>query len=462
MKKNAGFLIIVLLLSIQNGWSQSSVDFGGTITNRTGITQKGELSASQNNGIDLWFSVQGPALDFLVQGAYSYTYDKSADPTLLHLPDVQSLRLRGNIPTDNMGLSRFSFSMGRIPIQDFTKNVVSQMMDGFRLGFNYPNAAISTAFGTSILPNKKSGAIILSKADITDYNETSVLMGSPRVIGLLEAVFPSVLRQRLTLSGVIQEDLRPLFSNRSADLIPEGQTTVEPDVGGVVDTQYVGLGLKGNIVSSLFYDLYFTLGTGRSLSYITPEGSVSGAYEYTPILAAMGGAGVSLYLPKVLSTVANISFVLSTGDEWSERESYTESSVSSSSMLFLPITSKPLSIVFSPSLGNIMAASVSYSIRPFGFLRTSALGQLQTAAKALVFIRYAPGPLSVAVPNPDSTDAYLGSEIDLQISFRPFSDLGFSFAGGIFLPNAAADAPFETTDAAGTKIKLQLTGSFSF
>ena len=462
MKKLTVCAAIALLLFIQNGWTQSSIDFGGTITNRTGITSASELSVSQSNGIDLWFSAQGPRIDFLIQGAYSYTYDQSAEPALQHLPDVKSLRLRGNIPTENMGLSRFNFSLGRFAVQDHTRNVVGQVLDGFSLGFNYPNVEVFTSFGTSILPNKKSGAITLSKADITDYNDAAVLMGSPRVIGLMEAVFPSILRQRLTISGVIQEDLRPLFTDRAADLIPVGQTTVAPAAGGALDTQYVGLGIKGNIVSSLYYNLHFTLGTGRTLSYITPEGSVSGSYEYTPILAGMGGAGFSLYLPKVLSTVANISFVLSTGDEWSERESYNESSTASSSMLFLPVTSKPLSMVFAPSLGNIMAVTASYSVRPLGWLGSAVLGQLQTALKGITFIRFAPGPLSVAVPNPDSTDAYLGSEIDLQISFRPLSDLGFAFSGGIFFPNIAADGPFDAADAEPSEIKMQITGSFSF
>ena len=79
MKKLTVCAAIALLLFIQNGWTQSSIDFGGTITNRTGITSASELSVSQSNGIDLWFSAQGPRIDFLIQGAYSYTYDQSAD-----------------------------------------------------------------------------------------------------------------------------------------------------------------------------------------------------------------------------------------------------------------------------------------------------------------------------------------------------------------------------------------------
>ena len=462
MKRLVLWAVLSLFLTIQLGFSQSSIDFGGTITNNTGITSTNELLVSQSNGIDFWFSTQSALIDFLIQGAYSYAYDQSGEPALQHLPDVQSLRLKGNIPTDNMGMSRFSFSLGRFAVQDHTRNIVGQALDGFSLGFNYPLVAVTASFGTSILPNKKSGAIILSKADIADYGDETVFMGAPRVVGIMEAVFPSVLRQRLTISGVFQEDLRPLFESRSANLITEGQTTVAPASGGTLDTQYVGLGVKGNIVSGLFYDLHFTLGTGRTLSYITPEDSVSGSYEYTQILGMMGGAGLSLYLPKVLSTVAGLNFIMSSGDEWSERASYTEGSTSSSSMLFIPVTAKPLATVFTPSLGNIMAITASYSLKPLGWLGLPIFDQLQTAIKGIMFVRYAAGPLSVAVPNSDSTDAYLGSEIDLQVSFRPFSDLGFSFSGGMFFPNAAAGGPFDTADTAGSQTKMQITASFSF
>ena len=461
MKKYAPFVAVALFVVVQSGWAQS-IDFGGTITNRTSLASASALAFSQNNGVDFWFSTKGPQADFLIRGAYSFTYDASADPTIQHLPDVQSLRLNGNIPTSNMGLSRFTYSLGRFPLQDHTRRVVSQPVDGFKLGFQYPNVSVTTAFGTSILPNKKSGAILLSKADVADYGNELVLMGSPRVVGLLEAVFANVFGQRLTLSGVFQEDLRPLFTDRSAGLIQEGETTVDPSLGGIVDTQHIGLGLKGNIASSLFYDAHFTLGSGRTLSYVTPEGSVSGSYAYIPMLSAMGGAGLNLYLPKFLSSVAGVSFVLSTGDTWAERESYTESGTASSSRLFLPITSKPLAMVFAPSLGNIMAATASYSLRPFGWLGSPALDQLQTALKGIAFIRYAPGPLSVAVPNPDSTDAYLGTELDLQISFRPLSDLGFTVAGGVFFPNTATDAPFDSTEVTGPELKIQATASFSF
>jgi hypothetical protein len=462
MKKLAPFVAIALLIVVQTGWAQSSVDFGGTITNRTSLASASPLSFSQNNGIDFWFSTNGPYADFLMQGAYSFTYDQSADPTIQHLPDVQSLRLNGNVPTNNMGMSRFTYSLGRFPLQDHTRNVLSQAVDGFKMGFQYPNVSVTTAFGTSILPNKKSGAIMLSKADITDYNDEAVLMGSPRVVGLLEVAFPNVFRQRLTLSGVIQEDLRPLLADRSVGLIQEGETEERPSVGGVVDTQHIGLGVKGNIVSTLFYDVHFTVGAGRTLSYITPEGSVAGSYAYIPLLSAMGGAGLNLYLPQFLNSVAGISFVLSTGDTWSERGSYTENSSASTSMLFLPVTSKPLAMVFAPSLGNIMAATASYSLRPFGWLGSPALDQLQIALKGISFIRYAAGPLSVAVPNPDSLDAYLGTELDLQISFRPLSDLGFTFAGGLFFPNTATGAPFDSTEVTSPQMKMQVTASFSF
>jgi len=36
-----------------------------------------------------------------------------------------------------------------------------------------------------------------------------------------------------------------------------------------------------------------------------------------------------------------------------------------------------------------------------------------------------------------SSSAYLGTEADLSVAFRPFSDLAIEASGGVFLPNAA-------------------------
>lgn len=301
--------------------------------------------------------------------------------------------------------------------------------------------------------------MVISKADAADIMDSEVYWGSPRVAGLVEVLFTDLFQQRLTISLGFQEDLRQLFDSRSGSLITPGQETIDAAGGGLVDTQYMGLGLRGNIVGGLFYNTFFTLSTGRTLSYLVDPGAVSGIYEYTPILSGVGGVGVNLYLPKVMASAIELKFVLSTGDSWEDRGSYYEDSKGAAPALFVPITAKPLSFVLAPSLGNIMAAGLSYSLKPLIWM--GGLGEwLQASVKFHSFFRYTDGPVSVSIPNTDSDQPYLGSEAGLAVSFRPFSDLGVSATGGLFFPNDTAGGPYEGSSGATTKVELSATFSF--
>jgi hypothetical protein len=230
-----------------------------------------------------------------------------------------------------------------------------------------------------------------------------------------------------------------------------------------VDTQYIGFGLRGNITGGLFYNSFFTLTTGRTLSYLKEEGAVSGAYEYTPVLSGAGGLGLDFYLPQVLSSAAGLDFVLSTGDTWDDRASFYEDSISESPSLFIPVTAKPLTVVLAPTLGNIMVVGASYSLKPLSFMEGSVFADnVQTAIKFGVIARHKSGPVSVSVPNTDSDKNYLGSEVDISVSFRPFSDLGVSLTGGVFLPNASDGGPYDAPNASGAVTKAEISASFSF
>jgi hypothetical protein len=327
--------------------------------------------------------------------------------------------------------------------------------------------SVKVSVGTSLLPNKNSEPLVISKSDVADLTSDDVFAGSPRAVGLLEVAFNDLFRQELTLSLGFQEDLRHLFENRDDSLVEDGQEILDPAGGGLVDTQYIGLGVRGNITGGLFYNTFFSLSTGRTLSYLTETGAVSGSYEYTPILSGAGGFGLNLYLPKILSSAAGLNFLLSTGDAWDERSSFYEDSITGKPALFVPVTAKPLSFVLAPSLGNIVVVGGSYSLKPFSFLKGVPFGEgLQTAIRFGVFSSYKNGPVSVSVPNTESEKKYLGSEVDLAVSFRPFSDLGVSLTGGIFMPNASADGPYDASSAggsaSGTITKVEISASFSF
>ena len=428
----------VLVLGAALSWSEVTGDLGATIKNSTGVESTGTAGLAQSDRVTAWLKVEGPRTTLLLRGLYSLSVSEGA---FSHLVDVERLSLTTTVPSDGKPLSRFELSLGRRAVEDHTGLVVNQALDGFGLSMSYPVATVSASIGTTFLPNKASFPVVLSRADAADFTNPDVFFGSPRLVGLLEVVFPSVLRQRVTLSLAMQEDLRELLYG-GVDIIAERTSTQDPSRGGLVDTQYESLGIRGNITGGLFYNGFFTLNTGRTLSYVT-EGTAQGSYRYTAILAGAGGLGLTLYAEKVLGSVAGLRFVLSTGDGWAERTSVNEGSLSATPGLFLPVTGRPLSGVFAPTLGNIALVEASYSIRPFAATGSDLLGMLQIGATGLAFIRPVAGPVSVTLPNAASTSAYLGSEIDLSVAFRPFSDLGFDVSGGLFLPNSAAGGPFE-------------------
>ena len=463
MKRHSLICSIILFLAAAGVFAQTATDFGGALSNRTGLELSDKTAFLQSNGLSLWFTAQGETAGFAARGGYTYVYDGKTDPGMKHLPDVQTLNLYGNYPVNILGLSRFRFDLGRFRFYDHSRYVIDQNLDGVRFGFFYPQMFLQASVGTSLLPNKGSNPLVVSKADVADLTDESVFMGSPRVVGLLEAVFTDILKQELTLSAGFQEDLRHLSDKRNESLVAEGREIIEPEAGGLVDTQYLGVGLRGNITGGLFYNTFFTLGTGRTLSYLTETGAVSGSYAYTPILSGAGGVGLNLYLPQVMSSAAELRFLLSTGDGWDARSSFYEDSRTANPALFTPITAKPLSFVLAPSLGNLMVVGASYSLKPLSWLEDFNLSdQLQTSISLLLFSRYKNGPASVSVRNTDSEKAYLGSEVNMAISFRPFSDLGVSLTGGFFVPNASAGGPYDAPGAPGTVTKVELSASFSF
>jgi hypothetical protein len=88
--------------------------------------------------------------------------------------------------------------------------------------------------------------------------------------------------------------------------------------------------------------------------------------------------------------------------------------------------------------------------------------KFQTSIDGLVFFRNTAGSISTGNTNPDSSDGYLGSEVDLTLSFRPFSDLGISLASGLFFPNDDGKKSALLESEESVEIAVRLDVSFSF
>ncbi len=406
------------------------IDFGGSLDNSTEFqTQVDDTLFTQEDRLSAWLNVPiARGFDFFAMGSYTFEY---ANEESNHYLDVDLLKFDGNFATTEEGASNFGFTAGRFVASDFTGYVLRHVMDGGQLRFRLPFANINTAFGYTGLLFKHAADFRISKMDVVESNDDDVFWGPPKIIGVVDATFLDLIgSQSLTLSFVFQEDMR-----NEDDVLEEGEEDFFPAEGGLLDTQYFGAGLTGPIFSSLYYNTFFYLGTGRTLSYLDDEDSGTGfSYQYTGVLSFLFGGGIKFYLREFLNSRITFNFIYASGDE--DSASFIEGNSDDTASTFVPISyDSSIALIFPPQLGNIMLFDISYSLRPFSGSKGSILSNLQTMLKALLFFRPTSGPISEPGLDPASSASYLGTEIDLIINFRPFSDLGTALSLGIFMPN---------------------------
>jgi hypothetical protein len=278
----------------------------------------------------------------------------------------------------------------------------------------------------------------MSRTDSADQSDTGVFFAAPRLIEKIDALVPNFLpRQDLNFTLIWQQDLR----GANALLQPgQQQQFVTGLSGGGISSQYTGIGLSGAIVSTLYYNSFFYLNTGSTLSYVVDSTSGTGfSWEYRPIEAFLAGLGLRYFREDLLSSRLELQAIFSSGD--ADNSSYQEGNTAGASTIFVPISQDTLGLAFQPQWGNLMLIDASYSFKPFSGSPT-AWQNLQLMVKVLSFIRPTTGGISQVGVNPASTDLYLGTEVDAIINFRPLSDLGTALSFGLFMPPGSAAPVF--------------------
>jgi len=432
--KHRTFVLLLVIMLLAGGAGAFALDFGVTVssstevsvTDSTDVAETAKAAAYLNH----WFS---PQLETSVQGSYTYTLDR------LYLFDVDHAYARLRTPVQS-GETPWYFDgqAGRFVFRDFTGNVLASSADGARLNFQLAGTTVKVGAGYFGLLAKENSSIILSRSDLSDSTNGDKFLAPPRAFFLLNISMPQYLgRQSLDFSFVAQKDYRS-----ESDLATDE---------GLLDTQYVGLGVSGPLTSSLYYNSYAYLEGGRMLT------NVGGFYEYHTIGAFLGGLGLRYFVPGARSSVGELSFLFSSGD--SDFGSYYEGNTADHATMFQGITAPGFGVAFSPKLGNLMVLRANYSVKPFSGSGYSAMENFQARLAGFGFFRPTDGVISEAGINPASDAAYLGSEADLILSFRPFSDLGFALSSGIFMPNSGS----ATSDAAfldDVQKKFQFVGRF--
>jgi hypothetical protein len=432
MKQKTIFLIILLSLW---GWALYGFDFGVNIENNSSYSSKEGEGFIQENTAHLWLNL--PMGDFWVlntslMGSFSNDSDK---PTFYG--DIETFSSKGTFPHLENGANLFSLEIGRFFHKEFSGFVFAHRMDGFRMEFGYPSSTLQLAFGYTGLLNKYYTSLVMSKLDALDDLDKDILFAPKRLIGTLSWNIPELFaRQNVNFSILVNEDLRHLFE----DVIKEGKEVYDPSSGGLVDTQYFGIGLDGPLTSALFYNAFFYLGTGRMLTFVPDSQSNTGeAYLYKNILAGMGGVSFRYYLQEFFQSVASMQILYATGD--SDSISYIEGNTSGGSSLFLPISGQTLGTAFQPKTSNLLAVELGYSLKPFSSAKGSILESLQAGAKLTPFFKASKGAMSEGEVDPSAGAGYLGTDVAVYGNLRPFSDLGLGVALGFFLPNGSAFLP---------------------
>ena len=414
-------VVAALALAGVAGLSALDFDYGGFVENAS--TPSVALDAKhpvwamdQKDRVGLWAEMHfNPQLSLTAQGSYAF------ELTLPYLFDVDILRLDWKI------LPSLQASLGRFIFADFSGHVLNHKLDGAQLSLSFPFMVLSAGAGFSGLDLKPYSLILMSRSDVADQSDDSVVLAAPRLIEKLEVLFPNILpRQDLTIAVLAQQDFRS-----SGSLIPSGESQqfVADLSGGRLTSEYVGVGVSGAIISALYYDAFFYLGLGSTLSYVADSASVTGSsYQYEAIQAFLGGIGLRYYNEALLSSRAELRALISSGD--ADNSTYQEGNTAGASTIFVPISQETLGLAFQPQLGNLIILDASYSLKP--------LSVLQLMVKVQSFLRPTTGAISAVGIDPASDALYLGTEADGIANFRPFSDLGFALSLGFFLPNGSA------------------------
>ena len=432
MKKYTLLTILILITTA----GVFGLDFGGNLEDSTLYYHASDSDIYHADTVSFWLRTgvwKDTAL--FAQGSYTYSTDQA------YAFDIDLFKV------ENKSLSFLNYILGRFHTSDFSGYVFNGRLDGASGTLNFPWGQISAQAGyTGLMFN--TSAIEMTLADQQDADGVFDLE-SPRLVGGVEAVLPDIfLMQDITAGLWLQFDLRPKSEVTSAgEVIP--QTT-----GGKLSTQYFGVKVNGSPVLNLYYDAFAFLGTGQTLSWI------NSTYVYKPLISFLGSAGARYYLPELLSSVADVRILYSSGDKDSA-SSFLEGNTDGNGTTFTPVTAKSSALVFNPKAGNLVFIKAGYSLKPFSSMPGDMLNRIQVNLTGVTFFRPTTGQISESGINPASSELYLGSEIDGTVNFRPYSDLGLSLSGGVFMPNNKSGGAFLESQRT-TEFLIRLGLSFSF
>ena len=419
--------IIILLVFITGLLNlASAVDFGLLLDNTTSASTDPNNIFYQEDKASLWLTFDFSDKIFLsITGFYRFDITEP-----YHTYGLDRLEFSADFTIGSQPPFLIGFSLGRFYAQDFSGLILAHPLDGLNLRLRTASMNMDLSFGYTGLIFKGESGLAMS---VTDCNYSPVIpLVPPRLVGMLGFDFPELFAyQTLYLSVAGQLDLH------SEDvLIQPGSAIPDYSRGGRIDTLYTGLGLKGPIFGSFYWSSVFYFEFGRTLSYF------DSAYNYVPIYSYLASLAFDWFVTEFQYSHLRLEVILASGD--GDYTNFIEGNTDEFSTQFIPLTRQSRGLVYALQLSNVIVASLSYGLKLLASSVPSVLNNLQTELIVLTYFRSALSDVSDSGGlNSGSSQYYLGNEIDLVISFRPFVDLGLELALGLFLPNNySAEAAF--------------------
>jgi hypothetical protein len=297
----------------------------------------------------------------------------------------------------------FCIDLGRKFFSVGTGLVVNGRGDGIDLSVKTPWVDISGfGFYTGLI-SKDSNPYGLSDKDLSD--------GAKRAFAGL-SIEKSLLNQTGYVFFVLQKD----YAKQDAGIKSR------------YDSQYYGIGAKGDLNFGLDYYAEGVYETGSDYAAIDNKKSDVSAFAFT--------AGLNWYpdLPRKPSFTLQYGFA--TGDSDRTGATAATGNQSGTDKGFIAFGTYNGGYAFRPSLSNIHVLRGGPSVVPF-YGTQSVFRDMSLGARYDLYYRTSAGPVNDEVDNGDNR--FVGQGVDLIYRWAPFRDLTVFVNYGLFVPGGALE-----------------------